>query len=80
MRLPSLIRTLYAFTNTAFLGVRAQAPLTIGGAARPGIALRASMPTIPFLGSLFSTADTRKMSHPVQKTDQEWQAVLNKGT
>jgi len=37
------------------------------------------MPTIPFLGALFSTADTRKMSHPVQKTDQEWQAVLNKG-
>lgn len=36
------------------------------------------MPTIPFLGALFHTADTRKMSHPVQKSDDEWRAVLNK--
>lgn len=35
---------------------------------------------IPFIGSLFSTAETRKMSYPVQKTDQEWQAQLSKGT
>lgn len=33
---------------------------------------------IPFIGSLFSTAETRKMSYPVQKTDQEWQAQLSK--
>jgi hypothetical protein len=37
------------------------------------------MPTIPFLGALFHTAETRKMSHPVQKSDSEWQAVLNPG-
>ncbi len=37
------------------------------------------MPTIPFLGALFHTADSRKMSHPVQKSDSEWQAVLNPG-
>jgi len=37
------------------------------------------MPTIPFLGSLFHTAESRKMSHPVQKTDEEWQMQLNKG-
>jgi len=36
------------------------------------------MPTIPFLGALFHSADTRKMSHPVQKSDDEWRAVLNK--
>ena len=36
------------------------------------------MPTIPFLGALFSTAENRKMSFPVQKSDSEWQAQLNK--
>lgn len=39
------------------------------------------MPTIPFLGALFSTAENRKtMSHPVQKSDDEWQAQLSPGT
>ena len=36
------------------------------------------MPTIPFLGALFSSADSRKMSHPVEKSNDEWRAVLNK--
>ena len=36
------------------------------------------MPTIPFLGALFHSADSRKMSHPVEKSDDEWRAVLNK--
>lgn len=37
------------------------------------------MPTIPFLGALFSTAESRKMSYPVQKSDSEWQAQLSPG-
>ena len=81
MRIPSLpnfVRTFYAFSNATFHRVP-PAPFSIS-AARPGIALRSSMPTIPFLGSFFSTAETRNMSHPVQKTDDEWRMQLNKGT
>jgi peptide-methionine (R)-S-oxide reductase len=37
------------------------------------------MPTIPFLGSLFSSSDSSKMSFPVEKSNDEWRAVLNKG-
>lgn len=82
MRLPSLpnfVRTFYAFSN-ATLHRAAPGPFPISAAARPGIALRSSMPTIPFLGSLFHTAESRKMSHPVQKSDDEWRMQLNKGT
>jgi len=76
MRFPSIVRTLFTFANTT-LHRAPPAPFAVG--LRPGIALRASMPTIPFLGSLFSTAGSRNMSHPVQKSDDEWQAQLSKG-
>ncbi|POS78278.1 hypothetical protein DHEL01_v203335 [Diaporthe helianthi] len=35
---------------------------------------------IPLIGSLFSSkaSDSSQMSYPVQKTDDEWRAVLNK--
>lgn len=72
--LPTFIRTLYTLSNTT---LRAP-PSTFAPAARP-TALRSSMPTIPFLGALFSTAESRKMSHPVQKSETEWQAQLNPG-
>lgn len=38
-----------------------------------------SMPTIPLLGSLFSsTANKKDMTdYPIKKTDAEWQAVLS---
>lgn len=41
-----------------------------------------SMPSIPFLGSLFSSSATTKkenMSFPDQRSDSEWRAVLNPG-
>jgi len=38
-----------------------------------------SMPTIPFLSSFFSSSSSSKMSFPLQKSDDEWQAVLSKG-
>lgn len=43
--------------------------------------LRASMPTIPFLGALFGSSASAqdKMSYPDKRTDDEWRAVLNKG-
>lgn len=36
---------------------------------------------IPLIGGFFSSkaSDSSKMSYPVQKTDDEWRAVLNKG-
>lgn len=76
MRFPSIVRTLFAFTNTT-LHRAPPTPFAVG--LRPGTALRASMPTIPFIGSLFSTAESRKMSYPLQKSDDEWQAQLSKG-
>jgi hypothetical protein len=37
---------------------------------------------LPLIGSLFSSkasSDSTSMSYPVQKSDDEWRAVLNKG-
>merc|ERR1712054_653537 len=76
MRLPSFLRTFYAFSNTTFH--RAPTPFANATSLRPGTALRSiSLPSIPFVGALFHTAESRKMSHPVQKSEQEWQAQLS---
>ena len=77
MRLPSIptfIRTLYTFTNATLRS----APSPFSPAVRPAYTLKSSMP-IPFLGALFSTAESRKMTYPVQKSNSEWQAQLNPG-
>ncbi|MCJ1282487.1 hypothetical protein MMC26_001810 [Xylographa opegraphella] len=77
MRIPSfptIVRTFYTLTNATSRALpqhRALLPFTRGTVLK-------SMPTIPFLGSLFSSAASRDMSYPVQKSDDEWQAVLNK--
>lgn len=74
---PTLIRTLYAFSNTTFR----TAPRLTAGLGQPLLqrATLRSMPTIPFLGSLFSsTPASSKMSYPDERTPQEWQAVLNR--
>ena len=81
MRLPSfptIIRTFYTLSNstarTLPASQRALAPFTRSTVVK-------SMPTIPFLSSFFSTSPSSKdMSYPVQKSDDEWQAVLNPGT
>lgn len=36
-----------------------------------------SMPSIPFLGSLFTSPAKDMTDYPVKKSDDEWQAVLN---
>ncbi|QSZ36099.1 hypothetical protein DSL72_007224 [Monilinia vaccinii-corymbosi] len=36
------------------------------------------MPTIPFLSAFFGTSSSQNMSYPVQKSDDEWQAILSK--
>nr|POF11246.1 uncharacterized protein CFP56_76046 [Quercus suber] len=74
--LPTFLRTFYAFSNTTIHA--SPSFLNAAAATRPtAFPLRASMPTIPFLGALFSTAESRNMSHPVQKSDGEWQAQLS---
>jgi peptide-methionine (R)-S-oxide reductase len=72
----SLAKSIYIFTSATtrtFPAVlhRATHPL------RPQL-LKSYMP-IPFLGSLFSSSSSKNMSYPVQKSDQEWQAVLSPG-
>ncbi|KAK5078697.1 hypothetical protein LTR51_000887 [Lithohypha guttulata] len=79
MRLPSfpnIIRTLYAFSNTT---LRSQPIVKSLGQPLQRATIR-SMPTIPFLGSLFSssTSSSQKMSYPDERTPGDWQAVLNK--
>jgi peptide-methionine (R)-S-oxide reductase len=79
MRLPSvstLARTFYTFTNVARF--RPSSQRITSPVLRSSIVW--SMPTIPFLGSFFgSSSSSAKMTYPDQRSDQEWQAVLNKG-
>ncbi|KAL8964911.1 MAG: hypothetical protein Q9183_004144 [Haloplaca sp. 2 TL-2023] len=82
MRLPSfpfLVRTFYTVTNTTSrltstpaASQKALTPFTRGTVLK-------SMPTIPFLGSLFSSSAKDMTDYPIKKTDDEWRAVLNKG-
>jgi len=45
--------------------------------ARHNLALKASMPVIPFLSSFFGSSASSQMSFPDQRTPGEWRAVLN---
>jgi len=74
---PTIIRTFYTLSNYS-----ARLPHNQYKALQPftrGTLLK-SMPTIPFLSSFFGTnSSSRKdMSYPVQKSNEEWQAVLSK--
>ena len=74
---PTIIRTFYAISNVTkqAFPVSPRIPYTL---AR-GTTLR-SLPTIPFLGSFFSTSNSsRDMSYPLKKSDDEWRVLLNKG-
>ncbi|KAI4143626.1 MAG: hypothetical protein LQ341_002865 [Variospora aurantia] len=78
MRLPSfptLIRTFYTISNATTSRLpasqKALAPFTRGTVLK-------SMPTIPFLGSLFTSSAKDMTDYPVKKSDDEWRAVLNK--
>jgi len=72
---PNIFRTLLALSSysprVSHAKYRSIQPLT------RGIVFK-SMPTIPFLSNLFSTSRSPKMSFPVQKSDDEWRAVLSK--
>ncbi|KAK0326556.1 hypothetical protein LTR91_006751 [Friedmanniomyces endolithicus] len=73
---PTFLRTLYAFSNTTLHRVPSPFSAT---SARPTIGglKSVSWPAVPFMGALFSTAQTRDMSHPVEKSASEWQAQLS---
>ena len=74
---PTLLRTFYAISNTT-----ARASLYRAPSLSTRATVLKSMPTIPFLGSLFGTSsknNASNMTYPVQKSDDEWQAVLDKG-
>ncbi|EKG11800.1 Major facilitator superfamily [Macrophomina phaseolina MS6] len=73
---PAVVRAFYALSNTT----ARRFPLPQAPARRLfAPTLKYSMPTIPFLGSLFSSSSSARnaMSYPVQKTDEEWRAVLS---
>lgn len=81
MRLPSFphfVQTLYTISNATTRVVPSASSLL---APRLGSSLRPPTPSmpIPLLGSLFSSASTRSMSYPVQKSNDEWRAVLSPG-
>lgn len=72
------MRFTFPFVRSLLFASIRTPPKPFASIARPALPLK-SMPTIPFLGALFSTAENRKMSHPVQKSDSEWQAQLSPG-
>lgn len=77
---PTIVRTFYTLTNTTSRPFTAASQKTLTPFTRGTTILR-SMPTLPFLGSLFSSSSSSKeMTYPVTKSDNEWQAVLNKGS
>jgi len=71
---PTIFRTIYTLSNYSVHvspQYKALRPVTRGTVLK-------SMPTIPFLSSFFSTSNSSKMSYPLQKSDDEWRAVLSK--
>ena len=79
--IPAIIRTLYTLSNATARSF----PQQPRGQAIPLIhraTVLKSMPSIPFLSSLFGTftPTSDKMSYPDQRSNDEWRAVLNKGT
>jgi peptide-methionine (R)-S-oxide reductase len=77
MRLPSfptIVRTFFAFSNATFR----VAPAPLRPSLRPTAKL--GLPSIPFLGAFFGTSSSSdKMTYPLQKAKEEWQAQLSPG-
>mgnify|MGYP005989384995 FL=1 len=75
----SPIFTRFVYTLSNFTRIRTARNLQLQ-TLRP-LPLR-SMSGIPFLGALFgsSSNSSSKMSYPDQRSNDEWRAVLNKGT
>lgn len=83
---PTFVRAFYTLSNfttaTSHFFAHSSAQLRAFAPTSNRITVLESMPTIPFLGSLFSTSasNSKEMAdYPVKKSDDEWQAILNKG-
>ena len=79
MRFPSVSSLIRTFTIYNFTSLRSF-PGPQRAIPPPSIIrnLNWSMPTLPFLGSLFGSQQKRDMTdYPVKKSDDEWQAVLS---
>ena len=83
--LPTLIRT-FTLTNitTTTLSALRNPTLTFHRLPQQALTnnriLLRSMPSIPFLGSLFSSGSASKKDmtdYPIKKSEEEWQAVLS---
>ncbi|KAF8858044.1 methionine-R-sulfoxide reductase-like protein SelR [Acephala macrosclerotiorum] len=73
---PTIIQTFYNLSNYTRVSSQAQYK-ALNPFTRATV--NKSKPTIPFLSSLFSTSSSSSnMSYPLQKSDDEWQAVLSK--
>lgn len=88
MRIPSFptfLRAFYTISNsTSALSNAARARIHGPSSILLRTQFIKSMPTLPFLGNLFSsssasesTTSSASMTYPVQKSDDEWQAVLS---
>ncbi|KAL9607763.1 MAG: hypothetical protein Q9167_007346 [Letrouitia subvulpina] len=82
---PTFVRTFYTLssitTATSHFFARSSAQLHALAPSSNRVTVLRSMPTIPFLGSLFSSSasNSKDMAdYPVKKSDDEWQAILNK--
>ena len=80
MRVPSIVRTLYAFTNTTLRATTPAFNVSRLYSIPPRATIYRSMP-LPFIGALFGTSNKMADSsnYPVQKTEGEWQAQLSPG-
>lgn len=80
MRVPSVVRTLYVFTNTTLRATTPAFNVSRLYSIPPRATVYRSMP-LPFIGALFGTSNKMADSsnYPVQKTEGEWQAQLSPG-
>jgi hypothetical protein len=76
-KFPTIVRSFYTLSNYS-ARVSAQTSYKTLHPFSRGTVLK-SMPTIPFPSRFFSSSSSTKMSYPLEKSNDEWQAVLNKG-
>ena len=75
---PNIVRTFYTFANATSRVLPPQ-QLGLTPLINKAAGLRNYSMPIPLLSSLFSSAPSRNMTHPVQKSRDEWQAILSPG-
>ena len=76
--LPNILRSI-TLTNLTrpFLYSHPPPPSSFAAARNPLLTYQRSLPTLPFIGALFSTAKPDMTNYEVKKSDAEWQAILS---